>query len=78
MTATETTATETTATEEEAAAIRRWAEALWVAEEALNSARPDSVRLDVLFDLDVDQFRSLIGQVRSERRAVQAAAEKIS
>jgi len=72
------TATETTATKEEAAAIRRWAEALRVAEKALDSARPDSVRLDVLFDLDVDQFHSLIGQIRSERRSVQAAAEKIS
>ena len=78
MTATETTATMTAATEEEAAAIRAWAEALRAAEEILCRARPDSVRFDVLYDLHVDHVHSLIGQIRSERRAVQAAAEKIS
>ena len=77
---TDTTATKTAPTKEEAAAIRRWAEALRVAEETLNSARPDSVRFDVLDDLGIGdaQYHSVIGQIRQERRAAQAAAEKIS
>ena len=80
MTATETTntATKTAPTKEEASAIRRWAEAVRTAEEILGRARPDSVRFEVLYDLHVDHFPSLIGQIRSERRALEAAAEKIS
>lgn len=72
--------TETTATKEEAAAIRRWAEALRAAEDALDAARPDSVRFDVLGDLGVEwiEASSVVSKVRLARRAAEEAAEKIS
>lgn len=73
------TATMTAPTKEEAAAIRRWAEALRVAEETLNAARPDSVRFDVLDDLGVEwlEASSVVSRVRLARRAAEEAEEKI-
>ena len=76
MTATETTATPT---REEAAAIRRWAESLRVAEEALNCARPDSVRFEALEYLGIDwlEASSVVAQVRMARRAAEEAEENL-
>ena len=74
------TATMTAPTQEETAAIRRWAEALRDAEDALNAARPDSVRFDVLDDLGFEwiEASSVVSRVRLARRAAEEAAEKIS
>ena len=79
MTATK-TATMTAPTQEEADAIRRWVEALRAAEDALDSARPDSVRFDVLDDLGVEwiEASSVVSRVRLARRAAEEATEKIS
>ena len=72
------TGTKTAPTKEEAAAIRRWAEAIRAAEETLYGARPSSVRSDVLDGLGIgDAGHSVIGQIRQERRAAQIAAEKL-
>lgn len=76
MTATETTAT--APTKEEAATIQRWAEALRAAEEALDCARPDGVRFEVLEHLGIDwlEAASIVSRVRLARRAAEEAEKK--
>ena len=77
-TATETTAAMTMPTKEEAAAIQAWSEALRAAEEALNSARPDGVRFEVLEHLGIDwlEASSVVARVRLARRAAEEAKKK--
>ena len=76
------TATKTAPTQEEAAAIRRWAEALWVAEKAISDAYAslDSVRDSALRELRLADIRcfSLLCEVTRHRGEAERAAEKIS
>ncbi len=76
------TTTENTPTKEEATAIRRWAEALWVAEKAISQAfrSLDSVRGSVRREINITEIRclNLLCAVTNHRGEAERAAEKIS
>ncbi len=68
----------TAATKKEEAAIRRWAKALRAAEKALDAARPDSVRPEVLEYLGINWLdpRCVVVKVLLARRAAEEAGKK--
>ena len=76
------TATKTAPTKEEAAAIQRWAEALWVAEKAISQAfrSLDSVRGSVRREINIAEIRclNLLCAVTKHRGEAERAAEKIA
>ena len=75
------TATKTAPTQEEADAIRRWAEALWVAEKAMSDAHAslNPVRDSVLREIRLADIRcwKLLCELTNHRREAERAAEKI-
>jgi len=81
MTATK-TATMTAPTKEEAAAIQRWAEALWVAQKAISDAHGllNPVRDSVFREIRLADIScmKLLCEITKHRGEAERAAEKIS